>query len=296
MAADHCLKARADPLDWATQRTCGLQCQPFVWRRNFQYLQPSSIQRVMCLLLYFLGCWNVTWSPGLWGEWTLNQPKLLWVKQALIHGLCDLCLVHTRLTLAPKGSSLSLLHEKQWFLFIPQSVATSPQLSELVWVPQPGLTLTLYWSRPVVTIALVLLATGSSWWTTWWPLPINPACPASLLAFLMTSSQAPLFFLSLSCLRRKEKGKKGKLLQVLSSGSFPSSQDPSYLSHIHILGYQILTIYNLYHQSRFPPELETQFQKGLSENETLKQNLLLTLNILLQSINLTMILLPPSAR
>ena len=65
-------------------------------------------------------------GPGLWGEWTLNQPKLLWVEQALIHGLCDLCLVLIRLTLAPTGSPLSLLHEKQWFLFIPQSIAIGP--------------------------------------------------------------------------------------------------------------------------------------------------------------------------
>lgn len=141
----------------------------------------------------------------------------------------------------------------------------------------------------------MLPATGSSWWMAWWPLPINPAHHASLLAFLMTSSQAPLSFLSLSCLRGKEKGKNGKLLQVLSSGSFPSSQDPSHLSHTHIFGYQILITHNLYHQSRFPPELEIQFQKALSEYETLKQNLLLTLNVLLQSINLTVTLLPPSA-
>lgn len=136
------------------------------------------------------------------------------------------------------------------------------QLSELVWVSQPGLTLTLFWSRPVVAIALVLLATGSSWWTTWWPLPTNPACPASLLAFLMTSSQAPLFFLSLSCLRGKEKGKKGKLLQLLSSGSFPSSQDPRHLSHIHIFGYQILTIHNLYHSHDFLLNLKVSSKRG----------------------------------
>lgn len=65
-------------------------------------------------------------SPGVCGEWTLNQPKFLWVEQALIHGLCDLCLVHTRLPLAPTGSSLSPLHEKQWFLFIPRSIAIGP--------------------------------------------------------------------------------------------------------------------------------------------------------------------------
>ena len=252
----------------------------------------------MWLLLYFLGCWNVIrWlvlvcgvngllisqsSSGLSRLWFMGSVICVWFLSG-------------SLWLQQGHPSAFFMRSNGFCLFL-NLLPLAPQLLGLVWVPQPGLTLTLCWSRPMVAIALVLLATGSTWWMTWWPLPMNPACSASLLAFLMTSSQSPLSFLSLSCLRGKEKGKQGKLLWVLSSGSFPSSQDPSHLSHIHSFGYQILTIHNLYHQSRFPPELETQFQKGLSEYETLKQNLLLTLNILLQSINLTMTLLPPSAR
>lgn len=295
MAADHCLKARADPLDSATQRMWGLQCQPFVWRRNFQYLQPSSIQRVMYLLLYFLGCWNVTWSPGLWGEWTLNQPKFLWIEQALTHGLCDLCLVHTRLTLAPTGSSLSLLHEKQWFLFIPQSIAighstTRTCLSFSTWAHFDFVLVKTSGRHCPCAVSHWLLLMDDLVVTSY--KPSMSYFPSSLSHdFFPGSSVLPLPFLpQRKGERKKRKASPTPVLRELPL--FPGSQSSQPHPHLWVPNTDNSQSLS---QSRFPPELESQFQKGLSEYGTLKQNLLLTLNILLQSINLTMTLLPPSA-
>lgn len=136
-----------------------------------------------------------------------------------------------------QGHPSALFMRSNGFCLFLDLLPLAPQLSEPVWVPQAGLTLTLCWSRPVAAIVLVLPATGSSWWMAWWPLPINPARPASLPAFLMTSSQAPLSFLSLSCLRGKEKGKKWKaspspVLRELPL--FPGSQSSQPHPHLWV--------------------------------------------------------------